>query len=64
MAGLDEGVKGASPIPGIVSSINWPVSKAIGSSGTILIVFIVGVSDITPVISALIYNLMHYTPIH
>ena len=45
--GVEEGVNGASPIPGTVNSMNCPVSNCITVSGFNLMVFIVGVSFIT-----------------
>ncbi len=44
-AGEDEGVKGASPIPGTHKSTNWPAWNAIGSSGRSPKVLIEGVSS-------------------
>ena len=52
MDGDDDGVKGASPTPGTVSSTNWPAAKTIGSAGRMEKVLIVGVSSTTPSISA------------
>src|SRR3989338_5708018 len=43
----DDGVKGASPLPGILISTNWPALKISGVSGLNLKVFIVGLSSIT-----------------
>src|SRR4030042_923777 len=50
--GREEGVKGASPAPGTVSSMNCPVSKAMGSAGLSLRVLMVGVSANTSRTSA------------
>ena len=47
MRGDDEGVKGASPIPGTVSSTNCPASKTTGSRGRKVKVLIEGVSSST-----------------
>lgn len=50
--GSEEGVKGASPIPGNVNSINWPVLNSNGSFGLKTKVLIVELSVIISKTSA------------